>query len=91
VDYRGISHCAIDWWSVKRGVGFIPALKREAFSSILRNLTIGLNDYSGWYVRRDQDDFELVGGWDSFQAIEPYLNSPSEVVVNDAFEEAGLA
>ena len=31
-----------------------------------------------------------VGGWDSFQAIEPYLNSPSENVVNRAFEEADL-
>ena len=31
-----------------------------------------------------------VGGWDSFQAIEPYLNSPSEDVVNSAFEEADL-
>ena len=28
VDYRGISRCAIDWWSVKGSVGFIPALKR---------------------------------------------------------------
>jgi integrase len=32
-----------------------------------------------------------VGGWDSFQAIEPYLNAPTEDVVDDAFEEAGLA
>ena len=32
-----------------------------------------------------------VGGWDSFQAIEPYLNAPTAEVVNDAFEEAGLA
>ena len=32
-----------------------------------------------------------VGGWDSFQAIEPYLNAPTPEVVNDAFEEAGLA
>ena len=31
-----------------------------------------------------------VGGWDSFQAIEPYLNSPSEDVVNSAFDGAGL-
>jgi len=31
-----------------------------------------------------------VGGWDSFQAIEPYLNAPTEDVVDDAFEEAGL-
>ncbi|MDB2244513.1 site-specific integrase [Halorubrum ezzemoulense] len=30
-----------------------------------------------------------VGGWDSFQAIEPYLNAPTPKVVNDAFEEAG--
>ncbi|MDY6777607.1 MAG: site-specific integrase [Candidatus Nanohaloarchaea archaeon] len=27
-----------------------------------------------------------VGGWDSFQAIEPYLNAPTEDVVNRAFE-----
>jgi hypothetical protein len=32
-----------------------------------------------------------VGGWDSFQAIEPYLNAPSPEVVNDAFKTAGLA
>ena len=32
-----------------------------------------------------------VGGWDSFQAIEPYLNAPTPAVVNYAFEEAGLA
>lgn len=32
-----------------------------------------------------------VGGWDSFQAIEPYLNAPTSAVVNDAFEEADLA
>lgn len=28
-----------------------------------------------------------VGGWDSFQAIEPYLKAPSEQVVNEAFAE----
>jgi integrase len=32
-----------------------------------------------------------VGGWDSFQAIEPYLNAPSEQVVNDAFEGVSLS
>ncbi|EMA59933.1 site-specific integrase [Halorubrum kocurii] len=31
-----------------------------------------------------------VGGWDSFQAIEPYLNAPTPRVVNNAFEEAGF-
>lgn len=31
-----------------------------------------------------------VGGWDSFQAIEPYLNAPTPDVVNEAFEESGL-
>ena len=31
-----------------------------------------------------------VGGWDSFQAIEPYLNAPSSDVVDDAFEAANL-
>jgi hypothetical protein len=32
-----------------------------------------------------------IGGWDSFQAIELYLNAPTPEVVNDAFEEAALA
>jgi len=32
-----------------------------------------------------------VGGWDSFQAIEPYLNAPTPEVVNEAFQEAGLS
>jgi len=32
-----------------------------------------------------------VGGWDSFQAVEPYLNAPTADVVDEAFEEAGLA
>ncbi|MCG1004866.1 MULTISPECIES: site-specific integrase [Halobacterium] len=32
-----------------------------------------------------------VGGWDSFAAIEPYLNAPTPDVVNDAFEDAGIA
>lgn len=31
-----------------------------------------------------------VGGWDSFQAIEPYLNAPTPEIVNEAFEDAGL-
>lgn len=31
-----------------------------------------------------------VGGWDSFKAIEPYLNAPSEEVVNDAFDGVDL-
>ena len=31
-----------------------------------------------------------VGGWSSFGAIEPYLNAPTEEVVNDAFEKADL-
>jgi len=29
-----------------------------------------------------------VGGWDSFQAIEPYLNAPTPEVVNEAFSNA---
>lgn len=28
-----------------------------------------------------------VGGWDSFQAIEPYLNSPTPEVVDEAFAQ----
>ena len=32
-----------------------------------------------------------VGGWSSFQSIEPYLNAPTEDVIDDEFEEAGLA
>lgn len=31
-----------------------------------------------------------VGGWDSFTAIEPYLNAPSEDVVNQAFDGVDL-
>ena len=31
-----------------------------------------------------------VGGWDSFAAIEPYLNAPHEDVIDEAFAEAGL-
>lgn len=31
-----------------------------------------------------------VGGWDSFAAIEPYLNAPSEEVVDRAFANAEL-
>lgn len=31
-----------------------------------------------------------VGGWNSFQAIEPYLNAPTEDVVDEAFAEVGL-
>ena len=32
-----------------------------------------------------------VGGWDSFQAIEPYLNAPTPDVVDEAFQEAELS
>jgi hypothetical protein len=31
-----------------------------------------------------------VGGWDSFAAIEPYLNAPTPEVVNEAFEKAEI-
>ncbi|EMA13373.1 bacterio-opsin activator-like protein [Haloarcula marismortui ATCC 33799] len=31
-----------------------------------------------------------VGGWDSFAAIEPYLNAPSEEVIDQAFAEIKL-
>jgi integrase len=31
-----------------------------------------------------------VGGWSSFQAIEPYLNAPTADVIDDAFADAGL-
>ncbi|MFC7059933.1 site-specific integrase [Halovenus salina] len=31
-----------------------------------------------------------VGGWSSFQAIEPYLNAPSEDIVDDAFSEVDV-
>lgn len=31
-----------------------------------------------------------VGGWSSFQAIEPYLNAPTEDIVDEAFAQAGL-
>jgi quinol monooxygenase YgiN len=39
----------------------------------------------------DESTCVMVGGWDSFQAIEPHLNAPTPEVVNDAFEEAGVA
>lgn len=32
-----------------------------------------------------------VGGWSSFRAIEPYLNAPTDEVVNQAFDDAGLS
>lgn len=32
-----------------------------------------------------------VGGWNSFAAIEPYLNAPTPDVVNAAFDEANLS
>lgn len=31
-----------------------------------------------------------VGGWNSFQAIEPYLNAPTPAVVNEAFENVEM-
>ncbi|WP_277543756.1 site-specific integrase [Haloarcula laminariae] len=31
-----------------------------------------------------------VGGWDSFAAIEPYLNAPTEEIVDKAFREISL-
>ena len=32
-----------------------------------------------------------VGGWSSFQAIEPYLNAPTEDVIDDELKTVGLA
>lgn len=32
----------------------------------------------------------LVGGWDSFQAIDSYRNEPTPGIMNAAFAEAGL-
>lgn len=32
-----------------------------------------------------------VGGWDSFEAIEPYLTEPTPDAVNDAFDAAGIS
>jgi integrase len=31
-----------------------------------------------------------VGGWSDFSAIEPYLNQPTESVINEAFETVGV-
>lgn len=31
-----------------------------------------------------------VGGWDSLAAIEPYLNAPSEDIIDEAFAELEL-
>lgn len=32
-----------------------------------------------------------IGGWDSYAAIRPYLNAPTDDVINDAFEDAGIS
>lgn len=32
-----------------------------------------------------------VGGWDSFEALKPYLNAPTPDVVNEEFDAAGLS
>lgn len=32
-----------------------------------------------------------VGGWSSFQAIEPYLNAPTPEVINEEFEKAEIS
>ena len=40
-----MSSCDISWWSVKGSVGFIPALKREAFSSALRKPASGSHQH----------------------------------------------
>jgi len=32
----------------------------EELADVDGHLTIGLNDYSGWYVRRDHDDFDVL-------------------------------
>ena len=32
-----------------------------------------------------------VGGWSSFEALEPYLNAPTAKVVNNEFEKAGIS
>jgi len=32
-----------------------------------------------------------VGGWDSFEAIEPYLTEPTPDKINDAFDAAGIS
>lgn len=39
--------------------------------------------------RRNPRVVMAIGGWDSFQAIEPYLNSPSENVINDELNDMG--
>jgi hypothetical protein len=31
-----------------------------------------------------------IGGWNSFQAIEPYLNTLTERVINEAFDKVDL-
>ena len=31
-----------------------------------------------------------VGGWNSYEAIKPYLNSPTEDVINDAFDDVDV-
>ena len=58
---------------------------------------VSTHDLRRWFAQRLLVDEEMnprvvmaVGGWDSFSAIEPYLNAPSENVIDDAFAAASL-
>ena len=54
---------------------------------------VSSHDLRRRFAQRLLVDYEMnprvvmaVGGWDSFAAIEPYLNAPSEEVIDEAFQ-----
>jgi integrase len=54
---------------------------------------VSSHDLRRRFAQRLLVDYEMnprvvmaVGGWDSFAAIEPYLNAPSEQVIDEAFQ-----
>ncbi|GGK82823.1 hypothetical protein GCM10009067_38820 [Haloarcula sebkhae] len=55
---------------------------------------VSTHDLRRWFAQRLLVDEQMnprvamaVGGWDSFAAIEPYLNAHSASVIDDAFAE----
>jgi integrase len=58
---------------------------------------VSSHDLRRWYAQYLLVDKEMnprvvmdVGGWGSFTAIEPYLNAPTEDVINEAFSDVEL-
>ena len=82
--------------------GVRAAVKRTAEAAAERTGDADFRDVSSHDLRRRYAQRLLVdeqmnprvvmevGGWSSYDAIKPYLNSPTEDVINDAFDGAGL-